>query len=71
MVEFLGFGFMPGMLVQGAGLATPRSWLADRCGYKPSGADAGYARKFIEDAKSEGLVKSAAEKAGVRGAVQE
>jgi polar amino acid transport system substrate-binding protein len=39
----------------------------------PKGRQAGlaYARKFIEDAKSEGLVKSAAEKAGVRGAVQE
>jgi polar amino acid transport system substrate-binding protein len=39
----------------------------------PKGRQAGlaYARKFIEDAKAEGLVKSAAEKAGVRGAVQE
>jgi polar amino acid transport system substrate-binding protein len=39
----------------------------------PKGQQAGlaYARKFIEDAKAEGLVKSAAEKAGVRGAVQE
>jgi len=39
----------------------------------PKGREAGlaYARKFIEDAKSEGLVKSAAERAGVRGAVQE
>ena len=39
----------------------------------PKGREAGltYVRKFIEDAKSEGLVKSAAERAGARGAVQE
>ena len=39
----------------------------------PKGRRAGlaYARKFIEDAKVEGLVKSAAQNAGVRGAVQE
>ena len=39
----------------------------------PKGREAGlaYVRKFIENAKSEGLVKSAAERAGVRGAVQE
>ena len=39
----------------------------------PKGRQAGlsYARKFIEDAKAAGLIKSAAEKAGVRGAVQE
>lgn len=37
----------------------------------PKGRDAGlaYARKFIEDAKSEGLVKAAIERAGLRGAV--
>lgn len=37
----------------------------------PKGRDAGvaYARKFIEDAKSEGLLKAAVDKAGVRGAV--
>ena len=37
----------------------------------PKGRDAGvaYARKFIEDAKSEGLVKTSVERAGVRGAV--
>ena len=37
----------------------------------PKGREAGvaYARKFIEDAKSEGLLKAAVEKAGVRGAV--
>ena len=37
----------------------------------PKGRDLGvaYARKFIEDAKSEGLVKSAIERAGMRGAV--
>jgi hypothetical protein len=27
MVEFLGFGFMHGVLFQGAGLATTRSWV--------------------------------------------
>jgi polar amino acid transport system substrate-binding protein len=39
----------------------------------PKGREAGlaYVRKFIENAKSEGLVKSAAERAGVRGAVHE
>lgn len=37
----------------------------------PKGRDAGlaYARKFIEDAKSERLVKAAIERAGLRGAV--
>jgi polar amino acid transport system substrate-binding protein len=37
----------------------------------PKGRDAGlaYARRFIEEAKSEGLVKAAVERAGVRGAV--
>jgi len=37
----------------------------------PKGRDLGlaYARKFIEDAKSEGLVKAAIERAGIRGAV--
>ena len=30
-----------------------------------------YVGKFIENVKAEGLVKSAAEKAGVRGAVEE
>jgi len=39
----------------------------------PKGRQAGlaYARKFIEDVKAGGLVKSAAAKAGVRGAVRE
>ena len=39
----------------------------------PKGREAGlaYVRKFIENAKADGLIKSAAEKAGVRGAVQE
>jgi polar amino acid transport system substrate-binding protein len=39
----------------------------------PKGRQAGlaYARKFIEDAKAKGLVRSVAERAGVRGAVQE
>ena len=37
----------------------------------PKGRDVGlvYARKFIEDAKSEGLVKAAIERVGMRGAV--
>ena len=37
----------------------------------PKGRDAGaaYARKFIEDAKAEGLVLAAIERAGIRGAV--
>ncbi len=37
----------------------------------PKGREPGvaYARKFIEDAKSEGLVKTAIERAGIRGAV--
>jgi polar amino acid transport system substrate-binding protein len=37
----------------------------------PRGRDAGmaYARRFIEDAKSQGLVKAAIERAGMRGAV--
>jgi polar amino acid transport system substrate-binding protein len=37
----------------------------------PKGRDLGlaYARKFVEDAKSEGLVKAAIERAGLRGAV--
>ncbi len=36
---------------------------------KGRGPGAAYARKFIEDAKSEGLVKAAIERAGMRGAV--
>ena len=37
----------------------------------PKGRDLGvaYARSFIEDAKREGLVKAAIERAGMRGAV--
>jgi polar amino acid transport system substrate-binding protein len=37
----------------------------------PKGRDLGmaYARKFVEDAKPEGLVKAAIERAGIRGAV--
>jgi len=37
----------------------------------PKGRDAGlaYARQFIEDAKSEGQVKAAIERVGMRGAV--
>ena len=39
----------------------------------PKGREAGmgYVRKFIESVKAEGLIRSAAEKAGVRGAVEE
>jgi polar amino acid transport system substrate-binding protein len=38
----------------------------------PKGRDPGmaYARQFIEDAKSEGLVKTAVKRAGLRGAVE-
>lgn len=38
----------------------------------PKGRDArmAYARRFVEDAKSEGLVKAAADRAGLRGAVE-
>jgi polar amino acid transport system substrate-binding protein len=37
----------------------------------PKGRDPGvvYARKFVEDAKSEGLVKAAIERVGMRGAL--
>jgi polar amino acid transport system substrate-binding protein len=37
----------------------------------PKGRDVGmaYARKFVEDAKSEGLVKAAIERVGIRGVV--
>ena len=37
----------------------------------PKGGDPGlaYARQFIEDAKSDGLIKAAIEKAGLRGVV--
>ena len=37
----------------------------------PKGQDLGaaYARRFIEDAKSEGLVKAAIERAGLRGVI--
>jgi polar amino acid transport system substrate-binding protein len=37
----------------------------------PKGRDLGvaYARKFVEDAKSEGLVKAAIERVGMRGAL--
>ena len=37
----------------------------------PKGRDPGvaYARKFIEDAKSEGLIKAAIERVGMRGAL--
>lgn len=37
----------------------------------PKGRDLGmaYTRKFVEDAKSEGLVKAAIKRAGIRGAV--
>jgi polar amino acid transport system substrate-binding protein len=57
---------VPGFRVLGDRFATDPVAMA-----LPKGRDLGmaYARKFVEDAKSEGLVKSAIEKAGVRGVV--
>lgn len=56
----------PGSRVLDGRFATERVAMAI-----PKGRDAGlaYARKFIEDAKSERLVKAAIERAGLRGAV--
>jgi polar amino acid transport system substrate-binding protein len=36
---------------------------------KGRGPGAAYARQFIEDAKSEGLIKAAIERAGLRGVI--
>lgn len=57
---------LPGSRVLDGRFAAPRVAMAI-----PKGRDAGlaYARKFIEDAKSEGLVKAAIERTGLRGAV--
>jgi polar amino acid transport system substrate-binding protein len=57
---------LPGFRVLEGRFATDRQHMA-----VPKGRDLGmgYARKFVEDAKSEGLVKAAIERAGIRGAV--
>ena len=56
---------LPGFRVLDGRFATDRQAMA-----LPKGRDLGlaYARKFVEDAKSEGLVKAAIERAGLRGA---
>ena len=63
---FEASGQLPGSRVLEGRFAAERVAMAI-----PKGRDAGvaYSRKFIEDAKSQGLVKAAVEKAGVRGAV--
>jgi polar amino acid transport system substrate-binding protein len=57
---------LPGFRVLEGRFATDQGVMAI-----PKGRDLGlaYARKFVEDAKSEGLVKAAIERAGMRGAV--
>jgi len=57
---------LPGSRVLAGGYATTPQAMAI-----PKGRDPGmaYARKFVEDAKSEGLVKAALDRAGMRGAV--
>jgi polar amino acid transport system substrate-binding protein len=57
---------VPGFRVLDGRFVTERQAMAI-----PKGRDLGmaYARKFVEDAKSEGLVKAAIERAGLRGAV--
>jgi len=57
---------LPGYRILGGCFATEPVAMAI-----PKGRDLGlaYARKFVEDAKSEGLVKAAIERAGIRGAV--
>ena len=57
---------LPGFRVLDGRFATERQAMAI-----PKGRDLGmaYARKFVEDAKSEGLIKVAIERAGLRGAV--
>ncbi len=59
-------GQLPGSRILDGRFAAERLALA-----LPKGRDAGiaYARKFVEDAKSQGLVKAAVERAGARGAV--
>ena len=57
---------LPGFRVLDGRFATDRQHMAI-----PKGRDLGmgYARKFVEEAKSEGLVRAAIERAGLRGAV--
>ena len=57
---------LPGSRVLDGHFATDQEAIA-----LPKGRDLGmgYARKFVEDAKSEGLVKAAIERAGLRGVV--
>ena len=57
---------LPGFRVLDGRFATDRQHMAI-----PKGRDLGmgYARKFVEEAKSEGLVRAAIERAGIRGAV--
>ena len=57
---------LPGSRVLDGRFATDRQGMAIP---KGRGLGMAYARKFIEDAKSEGLVKAAIESAGIRGAV--
>lgn len=59
-------GQLPGSRILDGRFATERVAMAI-----PKGRDAGvvYARKFVEDAKSQGLVKAAVERAGARGAI--
>jgi polar amino acid transport system substrate-binding protein len=58
---------LPGSRVLDGRFATEQNAMAI-----PKGRDPGldYARKFVEDAKSEGLVKAAVQRAGLRGAVE-
>ena len=58
---------LPGSRVLDGRFATEQQAMA-----LPKGRDLGmaYARKFVEDAKSEGLVKAAVERAGLRGAAE-
>jgi len=70
------FGTKAGMLSQAEKLAGARV-LEGRSGGEETGMaipkgrqlGAAYARQFVEDAKTEGLVKTAIEKAGLRGVV--
>jgi polar amino acid transport system substrate-binding protein len=57
---------LPGSRVLDGRFATEQQAMA-----LPKGRELGvaYARKFVEDAKSEGLVKRAIERVGLRGAV--
>ena len=57
---------LPGFRVLDGRFATDPVGMAIPKGREPAMA---YAQKFVEDAKSEGLVKAALERAGIRGAV--